>query len=237
MTDRVVLAKVRLALLTGNVQQALQAIPLAELVRRQPLIEDLLYRTARAGAAIGVESELVARLGTAEGLPTQELAFWARQRSAGLVSGISDQTRLALREVIARSLEQGLSPAKLARLIEPMIGLNRPQAIAWLANPTARYAQQLIRQRARVIARHELMQAANQGRRAIWQRDVRNGLIAPERWQREWVAIVPSDGRTCPICEGLDGQHAPINGVYPDGSDGPPAHVLCRCTEVLVRTA
>ena len=234
LTDRAILGRIRLALQTGNLTQALQAIPVGEIARHQPAITELLFDTALAGAEIGAAATLAVRLGPGA-IPRPEVLAWARQRSAGLVAGISEQTRLALREVIAAGLAQGLRPADLAKLLEPMIGLNRIQARAWLDNPTARYAAQLIRQRARVIARHELMQAANAGRRLLWRTDVRNGLIAPDRWEREWVAIVPSDGRTCAYCEGQDGARAPINGAYPDGSDGPPGHVLCRCTEVLVR--
>jgi hypothetical protein len=157
-----------------------------------------------------------------------------------------------LRETIVRALQEGMSPAKAAPLIEAVVGLNRVQAEALMNRaadlvergvPAARrraildrYAARLRRQRARVIARHELIQAANAGRRAQWDRNVRDGVILPERWEREWVAIVPSDGRTCRYCIGQDGQLAPINGSYPNGSSGPPGHVLCRCTEVLRRT-
>jgi hypothetical protein len=245
--------RIRDALRFGNLEGAMQAIPLAELWSLRSVLEDAFRRTAMAGARIGLESEMVVRLGSNAGLPIADLTFWARQRAAGLIAGITDQTRRAIRETIIAALEAGTSPAGLARLIEPSIGLNRVQARA-LRNRVAelveaglpaarrqaaleRYAARLRRQRARVIARHELIQAANAGRRAVWTRDVRDGLIAPDRWEREWVAIVPSDGRTCRYCIGQDGQHAPINGAYPDGSSGPPGHVLCRCTEVLRRVA
>lgn len=251
MASRVVLLRIRAALRFGNVDAVLQAVPLAQILVLRPLIEEALYASAIAGAKVGLEAEMIVRLGTATGLPTQALTFWARQRSASLVVGITEQTRRALREAIVRALQLGLSPAKATPLIEAVIGLNTVQARALLRRYDelvaqgvlavdreailAQYARQLIRQRARVIARHELLQAANEGRRAIWRRDVREGLIAPSRWEREWVAIVPSDGRTCPYCEGQDGARAPIDGVYPDGSSGPPGHVLCRCTEVLRR--
>jgi hypothetical protein len=195
----------------------------------------------------------VVRLGTSVGLPVAELTFWARQHSAALVVGITEQTRRALRQTIVESLQAGLSPAKAAPLIETVVGLNTVQAGAIMRRYDelvergvsarrrqailSRYAARLQRQRAQTIARHELLQAANEGRRAIWERDVRDGLIAPDRWEREWVAIVPSDGRTCAYCQGQDGERAPINGVYPDGSSGPPGHVICRCTEVLRRVA
>ena len=253
LAARSVLRRIREALRFGNVDQAMHAVPVADLLVLRSVLEEALRATAMSGARIGHEAQLVTRLGTSAGLPVAEITFWARQRAAGLVTGISDQTRRALRETIIEALQQGMSPAQAAPLIEAVVGLNRVQAEALMNRATelvergipaprreailARYAARLRRQRAMVIARHELIQAANAGRRAVWARDVADGLIAPERWEREWVAIVPSDGRTCRYCIGQDGRVAPINGVYPDGSSGPPGHVLCRCTEVLRRAA
>ncbi len=253
LVAQAVLLRLRSALRFGNVEEAMRAVSVTDLLLVQRAVQDALERVALEGARIGLSSELVVRLGTSQGLPVAELVFWARQHAAKLVVGITDQTRMALRQAIVESLRAGLSPARATPLIEAAVGLNRVQVTALLnradelreagktaerINATlARYAAQLRRQRARVIARHELLQAANEGRRQQWEREARDGLIVPDRWEREWVAIVPSDGRTCPYCEEQDGQHAPISGVYPDGSDGPPGHVLCRCTEILVRRA
>jgi hypothetical protein len=252
LAARTVLLRIRSALRFGNVEQAMQAVPVADLLLLRSALEAALRRAAMAGATIATEAELVVRLGTSVGLPVAELAYWARQRSAALVVGITEQTRRAFRETIAQAITDGLSPARASRLVEAVVGLNRVQANALMNRAKelvergvsaarrdailARYAARLRRQRAQVIARHEMMQAANAGRRAQWERNVRDGVILPERWEREWVAIVPSDGRTCRYCIGQDGQRAPINGTYPDGSSGPPGHTLCRCTEVLRRT-
>jgi hypothetical protein len=253
LASRAVLLRIRSALRFGNADAAMQAVPVLELLTLRAAVEEILARTAQAGARIATEAQIVVRLGSSAGLPVADLAFWARQRSAGLVVGITEQTRRALRETIAQAITDGLSPPRAAKLVEAVVGLNTVQAGALAKRAAelaergvsasrrdailARYAARLRRQRAQVIARHELMQAANEGRRAQWDRNVRDGLIAPDRWEREWVAIVPSDGRTCRYCQGQDGQRAPINGVYPDGSSGPPGHTLCRCTEVLRRVA
>jgi hypothetical protein len=251
LVSRTLLLRIRSALRFGNVEAAMQAVPVADLLTLRAAVEEMLQRTAQAGARIATDAELVIRLGSSAGLPVADLAFWARQRSAGLVVGITGQTRRALRETIAQAITDGLSPPRAAKLVEAVVGLNTVQAGALAKRNAelvergvsairrdailARYAARLRRQRAQVIARHELMQAANAGRRAQWDRNVRDGLIAPDRWEREWVAIVPSDGRTCRYCQRQDGARAPINGVYPDGSSGPPGHTLCRCTEVLRR--
>jgi hypothetical protein len=251
LASRAVLLRIRSALRFGNVEGAMQAVPVADLLTLRAAVEEMLARTAQAGARIAADASLVVRLGSSAGLPVADLAFWARQRAAGLVVGITEQTRRALRETIAQAITDGLSPPRAAKLVETVVGLNTVQAGALAKRNAeliergvsatrrdailARYAARLRRQRAQVIARHELMQAANAGRRAQWDRNVRDGLIAPDRWEREWVAIVPSDGRTCRYCIRQDGQRAPINGVYPDGSSGPPGHTMCRCTEVLRR--
>jgi hypothetical protein len=251
LASRAVLLRIRSALRFGNVEAAMQAVPVADLLTLRAAVEEMLARSAQQGARIATDAELVIRLGSSAGLPVADLAFWARQRAAGLVVGIAGQTRRALRETIAQAITDGLSPPRAAKLVETVVGLNTVQAGALAKRNAeliergvsatrrdailARYAARLRRQRAQVIARHELMQAANAGRRAQWDRNVRDGLIAPDRWEREWVAIVPSDGRTCRYCIRQDGARAPINGSYPDGSSGPPGHTLCRCTEVLVR--
>lgn len=253
LVARAVLMRIRAALRFGNTEAAMQAVPVATLLTLQPVVEAALKRAALEGAKIGLTGDLLVRLGSSEGLPVDDIAFWARTQAAKLVTGVSDQTRRALRQVILDAVQSGTSPARAAKLIESSVGLNTVQARALLNRSKAlqeagvsaekieariaRYAAKLRKQRARVIARHELLQAASAGRRAVWRRDVRNGIIAPDRWEREWVAIVPSDGRTCRYCQGQDGQVAPINGVYPNGSSGPPGHVLCRCTEVLRRVA
>jgi hypothetical protein len=161
---------------------------------------------------------------------------------------VGAETRFAIRRIIEQGIHTGTHPDVTARLIANAVGLTNKQAQAVArfreaqSGPTAealtsRYARTLLRFRARMIARTETLQAANAGRREQWLQEMRDGLILGERWEREWVAIVPSDGRTCPFCEEHDGQRAPIDGVYEDGSPGPPGHPICRCTEKLVRIA
>jgi hypothetical protein len=253
LTARAILLRVREAIRLRDVESALQAVPVADLLLLQDTLTDVFERAASAGATVGLDTDILVRLGTNAGLNVADIRRWARGQAAALVTDITEETRRALREIVVRAVSDGTSPARASRLIESVIGLNRQGARAvrtrWLAllaegvpadraaRIVERLGQRLVRQRARVIARHELLAAANAGRRAVWERNVREGLILPDRWEREWVAIVPSDGRTCRICVGLDGQRAPINGNYPNGSSGPPAHVICRCTEVLVRTA
>ena len=84
--------------------------------------------------------------------------------------------------------------------------------------------------RVQMIARTELLRAANLGALAIYKanRDVLKG------W--EWLTSV--DDRVCIICAPLDGvvftfdDEPSDSSVSPQGSVPPPAHPQCRCTVV-----
>jgi hypothetical protein len=82
--------------------------------------------------------------------------------------------------------------------------------------------------RAELIARTEVMTAANEGQRAAWESAVDAGLL-PANAVVEWIAT--SDA--CDDCLDLDGETRPIDGEYDDSDagDGPPLHPNCRCTE------
>lgn len=260
LTAQAILARFREAIVRRDVDRALAAIPMERILELATTLAPIFERTAEAGATVArtarplsLETDLLVRLGTNAGLPVGELRDYARAHAAELVRDITIETRYAVRRIVERAVHRGTVPRETARLLEQVIGLNSRQADAlWrygealreagikpsrIVQLTERRARAMLRQRALVIARHETMQAANAGRRAVWGRDLADGNILGHRWVREWVAIVPSDGRTCPTCVDLDGQRAPIGGSYPNGSDGPPAHVICRCTEKLVRAA
>jgi hypothetical protein len=243
-----------------DTERAIEALRLDQLAGLATAVEPFLARTAERGlnlalqappAAPAVPGSLVVQLDRNEGL-VESAREWARRSAAALVRDVSRETRWAVRRIIEQGVHAGARPADTAKLLEDIVGLTNRQAQAvrtyWLnlaelpdarrALLTSRYADRLMRQRARMIARTETIRAANEGRRSLWRRDVADGVILPSRWEREWVAIVPSDGRTCPRCVGLDGARAPIEGEYPaPGGLGPPQHPDCRCTEVLRRTA
>lgn len=104
---------------------------------------------------------------------------------------------------------------------------------AALQRRLAQYRQMQLNWRARNIARTESIRAANEGQRQLWLQARRRGEIGDDA-VREWSAAV-GDNRTCPVCEGLDGTEAELEGTFPGGFDGPPAHQSCRCSTSLVR--
>lgn len=240
-----------------DVERTIAALKLEQLAALATAIEPILRRTAERGLAVAVaappavDATLVVQL--TDNTPFRAtLVDWARQQAGALVRDVSMETRFAIRRIIEQAVHTGARPADTAKLLEDIVGLTHRQAQAvkrfqdaHLAAGTpqatmdrlvSRYADRLLRHRARMIARTETIRAANEGRRSQWRNNVAEGTILPERWEREWVAIVPSDGKTCRYCVGQDGQHAPIDGSYPNGDSGPPGHPDCRCTEILVRT-
>lgn len=206
--------------------------PDAEKVAREvrTALESVLPQTLRgvvvAGgeAAVGMLGRRLrhAELRTAKRFPKQvgpfEMSFdgrnqavidWADRHAAELIDGISETTREAINNAVADALEYG----SLDELFDEILAAVGDEA------------------RATLIARTELMTAANAGQRLAWDQAVEEGYLTGDE-RRTWIAT--GDESVCPICEELDGTQADLDGEYPDpGGEGPPAHPRCRCTEGL----
>ncbi len=175
----------------------------------------------------------------------------ARAAAADLVTGISAEMREGLRVLVMRGLQDGIPPAKLARLMQDSIGLNARQAAA-LVNYRAtleglgglsevnlnkqilRYRDRMLRRRKMTIARTETMDALNEGKlqAAIQAQD--DGLLGPDA-EKEWDAApentTGSGGyERCDVCAGLDGERRPLREPFSNGRQCPTAHPNCRCT-------
>jgi len=171
------------------------------------------------------------------------------QHTGELITQITEESRQAIRAIIRQAFEEGGHPYQQAKKIIQHIGLTerqsravenfrRRQLEAGVSKAEAdrraeAYAKRLLRDRAEKVARTETMLASNEGQREAWRQAADAGLIDPAELEREW--IVTEDDRTCPICLAMDGKRAPIGGTYENGSNGPPLHPRCRCTEGLVR--
>jgi 2'-5' RNA ligase len=133
---------------------------------------------------------------------------WAKKYAAQEVTNITESTRKKIKDVVVKALKGEEGPRELYKSILESIGN---------------------KDRAQAISRFELMQASNEGQRQGWSQAVDKGLLNGDE-KRVWIA---TEG-ACSLCEGLDGQTAPLGEEYPnDGGDGPPLHVGCRCTEGL----
>ena len=176
---------------------------------------------------------------------------WAHQHAAQRVVDIGEETRLALRAIVERSLEDRLTAQAAAREIRSVVGLTRQQA-ASLSNLRAELevagatveqidaaliarSRELLGQRASTIARTELIGAANQGQTIAWDQAQRAGDL-PTGQQREWVTA--QDERVDDqICAPLNGQRQQLGKAFSTSIGSimsPPAHPNCRCAVALV---
>lgn len=139
----------------------------------------------------------------------EDALAWAKEHAADLVTGVSDTTREEIKGLIEDMFDDKLSPDELYTGLVDAIGDE---------------------ERAQLIAETETMAASNAGIQESWDQAVEEGLLTGSELQ---VWIVTPDETLCPICEGLDGETAPLDGQFEsDGEsyDGPPAHPRCRCT-------
>jgi hypothetical protein len=160
--------------------------------------------------------------------------------SALLVRDVTNETRRTIQQIIRRSIVEGIPARDAARLIRPLIGLTQKQADAvftrWLQKGDAaagRYAETLLRHRARTIARTETIRASVDGQLAVWKAAQAQGLL-PNFARKRW--IVTPDDRLCPRCAPMQGVEVPLYASFPGGVAGPPLHPNCRCAVSIMTT-
>jgi SPP1 gp7 family putative phage head morphogenesis protein len=163
---------------------------------------------------------------------------------AVLVKNITDETRVAIREVVKRGFTQGIAPRDLARMIREMVGLSESDQMAVInyrfgllkqglpadrVDRLARiYADKKLRERALTIARTEVLNASNEGQLELWRQARRDGLVSEPL--KVW--IVTPDDRLCPRCRPMDGQTRKLDEPFdtPLGPrQRPTLHPRCRC--------
>ena len=187
------------------------------------------------------------RVTTSFTLDNPLVAKFAEKNAARLVTGISNETKKALRTLIAQSFDEGIPVGELSRMIRPMIGLTKNQTTAvlnarksWqaagvekerLAKLVTRYATKLLRKRSIAIARTESIYAAAQGQLAAWKLSEKNGVILAEKTLRIWLP----DANACERCRYIADQ-GPVKFNDPfitqDGKRimTPPLHPHCECS-------
>lgn len=224
--------------------------------------EKLPTELAPVGAAVRAAFEQAAAA-TVRYLPPKvamELRFdllnpraveWVRSYAGELIREVSEETRLAVRDVIRRAFEEGMHPRTAARHIREMVGLTRRQAQAVdnfrkrlieegvkgekLDKQVERYRQRMLRKRAENIARTETIRASNEGQQELWRQAAEQGLIDPLRTRKSW--LVTPDDRLCELCAPLDGQTVGLEEPFQTELGpviAPPLHPQCRCAMRLV---
>jgi SPP1 gp7 family putative phage head morphogenesis protein len=197
---------------------------------------DVLRRAALAGAQ------------QAGGFVTMRpaAAAIAERSAAQLVRGITKDTRETIRKTVSESFAKGISPRDTATRIRAVIGLTPRQAGAvsklhqslaakdvpakTIATRVDRYAAKLLKQRAEMIARTEIIAASTKGQIETWEDAKRRGVLADDL-QKTWITT--PDDKLCPICAPMDGVKVEVSEQFRvDGEslDGPPAHPNCRCS-------
>jgi len=137
-------------------------------------------------------------------LTNQQAAEKAREYVFGLVRGINDTTRDALRNAVSSFVQTpGMTIGDLSNMIAPSFGADRADRIA-ITEVTRAYAS-------------GEMAAGNALRQEF------PGVRVIKIW------FTNNDDRVCPICAPLDGQEAEIGADFEGGESEPPAHPGCRC--------
>lgn len=180
--------------------------------------------------------------------PYRAAAIWAQQHAGTLITHINERQRQAVRDLIEQANREGLTPDEVAVLLRQTIGLRPDQSAAatrfrqrlqdegvsraQVRERTRRYQGALQRQRTRMIARTELITAANAGQMALWAEAIRMGRL-PRNPYKRW--IVTEDERLCPTCEALGARDPiPVAEEWLPGVLFPAAHPNCRCAIALV---
>lgn len=211
------------------------------------LMRDVLERTAvLAGDALARNPKI--RVLGAFDVTNPLVTDWIRSHAAEIVTQISEESRQAIRDLVQRSYDKSIPAQTLARMIRQSIGLTSRDALAvtrrralliaegkkpeLVERLTERYAAQLLRRRAEMIAKTELIKAETEGQLALWRQQAEAGFINGNLAGVSW--IVTPDDRLCQRCSPLEGEIVGLGQLFEGGVTGPPLHPSCRCTVALV---
>ncbi len=193
-----------------------------------------------------------------DALPYDDLykaaAQWAQQRSASMVTAISNETRAGLRLLVRTAYDARASVADIAKAIRPAIGLNKPQAASFrsfvkeratlvqagtITEKSAivqieRRARQDLNYRSKMIAQTELWETGNSVQVETWK-----AAGMGETYEQEWST---SPRNPCEWCIALNRQRCPVGGEFSVTVGGktrtlkhPTAHPWCYCSVRLRR--
>lgn len=187
------------------------AIETFEASAREPL-EELLAKILEASgntASKQVTNLRAAAPAFAFDVTNPKAVAWIKAHAAETITGISDATRDAIRDVVEEAFTAQFDVDDLAAEIETLIG---------------------DKDRAESIARTETMRASNEGQVQAWDQATEQGLLTGTE-SKEWITT--PDDRLCPVCAPMDGETVALGDRFDvDGEsiDSPPAHPNCRCT-------
>lgn len=192
-------------------------------------------------------------------LPNPEAERWAAEESSRLIVQITEETRAAIRVIVAQSFARGVPVAEVARQIRPLIGLTEAGAEAvqnlvarilanpggkvWAGNMAIRVPREVTWDfLAKWMSRYSdylLNRRAISIARTEVIRAANEGQL--QLWRKSvregWLRgdelkqwITTPDERLCPECEALEGEAVPLEQEFSSGDMAPPLHPQCRCT-------
>lgn len=182
---------------------------------------------------------------------------WVRLHTGEFITNIGEETRAAIKAILAHGQDEGWSAQQMAQAVRPCIGLTRPDALANAryqqtiyenllktnmpevaakkAHEAAlRYGEKQHRARAEMIANTELAFAYNRGHYEGVRQAMAQGLMGA--CEKVWLTA-GKGGRVCAKCDALNGKRVgfedPFNiagkELYRGMHQTPPAHPRCRC--------
>lgn len=171
------------------------------------------------------------------GATREEVLAMAAEKAAELVTNVSDQMRQQLAEKIAYGLEAQLGPDGTARLLRDGLGLDAPRAErlqkyrdelaaeglsqAEIDKKVEAYRDELISERAEVIAQNEMGKAIEGG---AFENAKRGGAT-----HKVWIPVFA--GNVCEDClANAEQGPIPIGDQFSTGDEFGQAHPGCHCT-------
>lgn len=244
LKEQVAIRRLEAALSVGDIDAALRLLPFTtfETEIGSTLKREITTIFARAGDEALNALPKAIKSNLRFDLLNPRAVEWINRHSLKLVSGITEESREAIREILRRSFVDGFDSRSAARMMRQHLGLNQRQSTALynyhrqlaldgrlpadVERLVSRYQSRLLNHRARTIVRHESIEASNAGQVELWRQGQDAGYIA----RAQKVVIVTRDERLCKICAPMDGEKRDIEQPFSTGRMNPPFHVTCRCT-------
>ncbi len=188
-----------------DVEVILNSISLDALIAAQPELQDVFESVTIDGGKEAL-AQVLAQIDESQlNQVNARAVVYAKERSAELVTQLSDSTRDLLRSDIVAALEDRESTVDFSKILSENYGFSEA--------------------RAKTIARTEMAYADVQGNLIGWKE---SGVVVSKQW-------LTSSTEGCDICEPLNEVIVGIDDDFPgDAGDGPPIHPNCECDIVPI---
>jgi len=181
------------------------------------------------------------------------LTEWIAKNVAARAVGISGAGRAAIRAAVGKAIRAGKDTASV-QAVKDAIGLTPKQlgtldryrdslkaeeayTAAEIRALVAKRRDEMLTDRAKLIARDETARAAAAAQKYAWKEMAKEGRLRKGEWVKLWETR-PELSATgpCPVCEDLDGEEVPLDGLFDGEFDMPPdPHPFCKCRVLLVK--